>query len=174
LGSEGGDPPGKAQSNTLKRGRQPAKLLSRGADPEERKTIDIRLTINGQLTELDIDPRQSLLDALREELDLTGSKKGCSQGACGACTVLLDRNRGNASLMLAVMHDGETVTTIEGLAKGGTLHKLQAAFIAHDGFQCGYYTTAWPMSDPSGSVPACRPWHGSRGGCAAPMTPGLG
>ena len=100
----------------------------------------VQLTINGQARQLDLDPRQSLLDVLREKLDLTGTKKGCNQGACGACTILLDGKRVVSCLTLAVMHDGAEVTTIEGLAKGEDLHPLQAAFIEHDAFQCGYCT----------------------------------
>jgi len=106
----------------------------------------INLIINGQKRPLEIDPRQSLLDVLRETLDLTGTKKGCNAGACGACTVLLNGKRVNACLTLAVMHDGAEVTTIEGLANGNSLHSLQAAFIAHEGFQCGYCTSGQIMS----------------------------
>ncbi|MGE0629152.1 MAG: (2Fe-2S)-binding protein [Hyphomicrobiaceae bacterium] len=106
----------------------------------------INLIINGQERPLEIDPRQSLLDVLRETLDLTGTKKGCNAGACGACTVLLNGRRVNACLTLAVMHDGAEVTTIEGLANGNSLHCLQAAFIAHEGFQCGYCTSGQIMS----------------------------
>ena len=106
----------------------------------------IQLAVNGRITELDVDPRQSLLDVLRERLNLTGTKKGCNQGACGACTVLLDGKRVNACLTLAIMHNGAVVTTIEGLADGETLHPLQAAFIEHEGFQCGYCTSGQIMS----------------------------
>jgi xanthine dehydrogenase YagT iron-sulfur-binding subunit len=102
--------------------------------------IGVKLTVNGRLHELSLDSRTTLLDALREHLGLTGSKKGCDHGQCGACTVLLDGRRINACLSLAVMHDGQSVTTIEGLAQGEELHPLQAAFIRHDGFQCGYCT----------------------------------
>ncbi|MDB5872230.1 MAG: coxS [Ramlibacter sp.] len=102
--------------------------------------VTLRLTVNGQPRELALDPRTTLLDALREHLGLGGSKKGCDHGQCGACTVLLDGRRINACLTLAVMHDGQSVTTIEGLARGEQLHPLQAAFIKHDGFQCGYCT----------------------------------
>ncbi len=105
-----------------------------------------RLTINGQVHELDIDPRQSLLDVLRETLDLTGTKKGCNQGACGACTILLDGRRVTSCLTLAVMHEGAEITTIEGLGAGEELHPLQAAFIEHDGFQCGFCTPGQIMS----------------------------
>ncbi|MDK1494416.1 (2Fe-2S)-binding protein [Sinorhizobium sp. 7-81] len=106
----------------------------------------IRLTVNGDLRELELDPRQSLLDVLRETLDLTGTKKGCNQGACGACTILVDGKRINSCLTLAVMHDGAEITTIEGLAKGDELHPLQAAFIEHDGLQCGFCTSGQIMS----------------------------
>ncbi len=103
-------------------------------------TIPVTLQVNGQSCPLDLDPRTSLLDALREHLHLTGSKKGCDHGQCGACTVLLDGRRINSCLSLAVMHDGQQVTTIEGMARDGALHPLQAAFLAHDGLQCGYCT----------------------------------
>jgi xanthine dehydrogenase YagT iron-sulfur-binding subunit len=106
----------------------------------------ISLTINGQARKLDLDPRQSLLDILRERLGLTGTKKGCNQGACGACTVLLNGKRILACLTLAVMHDGAQITTIEGLARDEDVHPLQAAFIEHDAFQCGYCTPGQIMS----------------------------
>jgi xanthine dehydrogenase YagT iron-sulfur-binding subunit len=98
------------------------------------------LTINGQEQTVQIDPRVTLLDLLREQLHLTGTKKGCDHGQCGACTVLVNDRRINSCLSLAVMHDGDRVTTIEGLAQDGNLHPMQAAFIEHDGFQCGYCT----------------------------------
>jgi xanthine dehydrogenase YagT iron-sulfur-binding subunit len=100
----------------------------------------VQLTVNGQARQLEIDPRQSLLDVLRENLDLTGTKKGCDQGQCGACTVLVDGRRVVSCLTLAVMKDGASITTIEGMAKDGILHPLQQAFIDHDAFQCGYCT----------------------------------
>src|SRR4051794_30636433 len=103
--------------------------------------IPITLTVNGVQAQLTLAPWVSLLDALRDHLNLTGTKKGCDHGQCGACTVLIDGRRINSCLTLAVMHDGQAITTIEGLADGGTLHPLQAAFIAHDGFQCGYCTS---------------------------------
>ena len=103
--------------------------------------VTVELQINGHLHSLTLDPRTTLLDALREHLALTGSKKGCDHGQCGACTVLIDGRRINSCLTLAVMHDGQSVTTIEGLAEGDRLHPLQAAFIEHDGFQCGYCTS---------------------------------
>src|SRR5712664_1637568 len=100
----------------------------------------IRLYINGAVHSLQIEPRVSLLDALREYLGLTGAKKGCNQGACGACTVLVDGERINACLALAVQYQGREVTTVEGLGDGDGLDPLQKAFVAHDGFQCGYCT----------------------------------
>ena len=103
-------------------------------------TSTIELIVNGRPQRLDLDPRTSLLDVLREHLHLSGTKKGCNQGACGACTILVNGRRINACLTLAVMHDGAEITTIEGLATGETLHPLQAAFIDHDAFQCGYCT----------------------------------
>ena len=105
------------------------------------QTVPAELRINDVVHHLMLDPRTSLLDALREHLALTGSKKGCDHGQCGACTVLLDGRRINSCLTLAVMHDGQSVTTIEGLATGDSLHPLQTAFIEHDGFQCGYCTS---------------------------------
>src|SRR2546421_9689517 len=102
--------------------------------------LAVMLRVNGVHRELHLDARVTLLDALRERLGLTGTKKGCNQGACGACTVLLDGERVNACLTLAVQAQGREVTTIEGLATGDALHPLQAAFIACDGLQCGYCT----------------------------------
>src|ERR1700752_1930600 len=103
--------------------------------------IAVNLTVNGRRHALTLDPRATLLDVLREHLDLTGTKKGCDHGQCGACTVLLNGRRINSCLTLAVMHDGAAVTTIEGLARDGALHPLQQAFIDHDAFQCGYCTS---------------------------------
>src|SRR6266545_4684231 len=101
---------------------------------------DVALRVNGQAHSLKLEPRVTLLDALRERLGLTGSKKGCDHGQCGACTVLVNGRRINSCLALAAVHDGDEITTIEGLAKGDELHPLQSAFIKHDGFQCGYCT----------------------------------
>jgi xanthine dehydrogenase YagT iron-sulfur-binding subunit len=106
----------------------------------EPQRIAITLTVNGAQERLDVDTRATLLDVLRERLDLIGAKKGCDHGQCGSCTVLIDGRRSNACLALAVSLDGASVTTIEGLADGDDLHRLQAAFIDHDAFQCGYCT----------------------------------
>jgi xanthine dehydrogenase YagT iron-sulfur-binding subunit len=103
-------------------------------------TTKLSMQVNGETRELDLDTRTTLLDALREHLQLTGTKKGCDHGQCGACTVLVDGRRINACLTLAVMHQGSTVTTIEGLGTPEKLHPMQAAFIKHDGYQCGYCT----------------------------------
>jgi xanthine dehydrogenase YagT iron-sulfur-binding subunit len=108
--------------------------------PEQAHFADITLRVNGDELRVRVDTRASLLDVLREELGLTGSKKGCDHGQCGACTVLLEGRRANSCLALAVAHDGERLTTIEGLADGDELHPVQAAFVEHDGLQCGYCT----------------------------------
>jgi xanthine dehydrogenase YagT iron-sulfur-binding subunit len=100
----------------------------------------VAFTVNGQARELKLDTRTSLLDALREHLQLTGTKKGCDQGQCGACTVIVDGRRINSCLTLAVMHQGSQITTIEGLGTPEKLHEMQAAFVKHDGYQCGYCT----------------------------------
>jgi xanthine dehydrogenase YagT iron-sulfur-binding subunit len=102
--------------------------------------LSITLTVNGKARQLTIAPWTTLLDALRDHLDLTGTKKGCDHGQCGACTVLADGRRINSCLTLAVMKDGAEITTVEGLAADGALHPLQQAFIDHDAFQCGYCT----------------------------------
>src|SRR5438309_7855295 len=111
-----------------------------GARIEPPVLADVRLRINGIEYELTIDTRTSLLDLLREHLDLTGAKKGCDHGQCGACTILIDGRRANGCLALAVAHDGAEIVSIEGLAHGGRLSELQQAFIDHDAFQCGYCT----------------------------------
>lgn len=117
---------------------------STASDPEgqgeEPITIAFNLKVNGTLYALAIDTRTTLLDVLREHLHLTGTKKGCDHGQCGACTVIVDGRRHNACLSLAVMHEGDTITTIEGLGHPDRLHPMQAAFIRHDGYQCGYCT----------------------------------
>ena len=102
--------------------------------------MPVRLTVNGTAQELELDSRTTLLDTLREHLKLTGSKKGCDHGQCGACTVMVNGTRINSCLSLAVQHDGDDITTIEGLGSPGDLHPMQAAFVEHDGYQCGYCT----------------------------------
>jgi xanthine dehydrogenase YagT iron-sulfur-binding subunit len=102
--------------------------------------LGVMLSVNGVEQRLALDPRTTLLDALREHLHLTGTKKGCDHGQCGACTVIVDGRRINSCLTLAVMHEGDSVTTIEGLGTPENLHPMQAAFIKHDGYQCGYCT----------------------------------
>jgi len=113
------------------------------AAPEEKSAGNlhpVELMINGKRHTLSLDPRVTLLDALRDKLDLTGTKKGCDRGECGACTVLVNGHRILSCLSLAIAHGGDEITTVEGLAKDGELHPLQAAFIEYDGFQCGYCT----------------------------------
>jgi len=125
----------------------PTGTTATSAQEEEAFAMaSVRLTVNGQARQLELDPRQSLLDVLRETLDLTGTKKGCNQGACGACTVLLNGKRIVSCLTLAAMHDGAEIETIEGLANGDQLHPLQAAFVDHDGLQCGFCTPGQIMS----------------------------
>lgn len=102
--------------------------------------MNVTLSINGTEHQLDVDPRTSLLDACRDHLALTGSKKGCDHGQCGACTMLVNGRRINSCLSLAIMHDGDEITTVEGLGTAENLHPMQAAFVAHDGYQCGYCT----------------------------------
>jgi xanthine dehydrogenase YagT iron-sulfur-binding subunit len=116
------------------------------APPAQGETTIVRLRINGEQTEVAVDNRTSLLDMLRERVGLTGTKKGCDQGACGACTILVDGRRVNSCLTLAVMHDGAELGTIEGVAEHGRLHPLQQAFIDTDAFQCGYCTSGQVMS----------------------------
>ena len=147
-----------------------APMLVRGAPAMSQPAADVTLVpvtlrVNGRDHQLRVDSRTTLLDALREHLDLTGSKKGCDQGACGACTVLVDGQRINSCLTLAVMQTGHSITTIEGLARDGHLHPVQAAFIRNDGFQCGYCTpgqicsaTACIAEGHTGSDDEIREW----------------
>jgi xanthine dehydrogenase YagT iron-sulfur-binding subunit len=132
-------------------------LLPSGADPTPGEPMPLELTVNGSRRSLQIDPRTTLLDLLRENLQLTGTKKGCDMGQCGACTVLVGGTRVNSCLVLAAQCAGREVTTIEGLAatSGPDLHPLQAAFIEEDAFQCGYCTPGQILS----GVGFCRePW----------------
>ena len=110
------------------------------------ETVPVKMEINGVQKQLSVEPRTTMLDMLREQLDLTGTKKGCDYGQCGACTIHVNGQRVLSCLSLAVMHEGDSVTTIEGLAKGDQLHPMQEAFIKHDGFQCGYCTPGQIMS----------------------------
>jgi xanthine dehydrogenase YagT iron-sulfur-binding subunit len=130
---------------TASLGAQPAKA-QRVAKGKRLQQAAVLLKINGQSHRLELDVRTSLLDLLREHLHLTGTKKGCNQGACGACTVLVDGRRINSCLTLAVMHQGSEIITIEGVASGDGLHPLQAAFVDHDAFQCGYCTPGQILS----------------------------
>lgn len=124
----------------LTKGLQATGLPTEDKFYAEPGTERVNMTINGKSTTVQVDPRTSLLDTLREELHLTGTKKGCDRGQCGACTVLVDGRRINSCLMLTGMCDGTEVVTIEGLAKGDNLHPMQTAFLKHDAFQCGYCT----------------------------------
>jgi xanthine dehydrogenase YagT iron-sulfur-binding subunit len=146
----------------------PPAALAAGPPVSEPRSdpVWVELRVNGSVRKLTLDPRTTLLDALREHLHLTGSKKGCDHGQCGACTVLLDQRRINSCLTLAVMHDGQSIETIEGLAAGEALHPLQAAFIEHDGFQCGYCTSGQICS-------AVGMLHESQAGMPSYITPEL-
>ncbi len=119
---------------------QSTAMASAGNASDAITTMPVALRVNGQVRTFDLDTRTTLLDALREHLQLTGTKKGCDHGQCGACTVIVDGRRINSCLTLAVMHQGEEVTTVEGLGTPDSLHPMQAAFIKHDGYQCGYCT----------------------------------
>ncbi|WP_375502023.1 2Fe-2S iron-sulfur cluster-binding protein [uncultured Nostoc sp.] len=133
------------------------------SNPDE---INVKLTVNGEQQTLDLEPRVTLLDALRDHLGLVGSKKGCDHGQCGACTVLIDGERVYSCLALAVMQEDKAIVTIEGLAKGDTLHPVQAAFIDNDGFQCGYCT-------PGQICASVALLDEVKRGCASVVTPDL-
>lgn len=125
--------------------------LIKAAENDEKiaglfEKIPVQVQVNGVMHNMNVEPRVTLLDFLREQLSLTGTKKGCDHGQCGACTVHVDGKRINSCLTLAVMQDGKKVTTIEGLASGDNMHPMQEAFIKHDGFQCGYCTPGQIMS----------------------------
>ncbi len=119
--------------------------------------VSVAFTLNGKPTRLSLDPRATLLDTLRETLGLTGTKKGCDHGQCGACTVHVNGRRVNSCLSLGVMHEGDEITTIEGLGTPEALHPMQAAFVAHDGFQCGYCTPGQIMSATALLYEPCGP-----------------
>ncbi len=132
-----------AAATTAAIGTMPAHAQAPVAPTNDRTSppaLKISFTVNGKPQDLELDPRTTLLDALREGLHLTGTKKGCDHGQCGACTVLLDGRRINSCLTLAVMHPGAAITTVEGLGQPENLHPMQAAFVKHDGYQCGYCT----------------------------------
>ncbi len=124
---------------------QPA-AKSASAGEKVEGAVSVTLKVNGTLHTMEVDPRTTLLDGLRETLSLTGTKKGCDHGQCGACTVHVNGRRVNSCLTLAVMHDGDAITTIEGLGGPENLHAMQAAFVEHDGYQCGYCTSGQIMS----------------------------
>jgi xanthine dehydrogenase YagT iron-sulfur-binding subunit len=132
----------------------------------DQSEVAVSLTINGEHHRLTLDPRVTLLDLLRENLALTGTKKGCDQGQCGACTVLVNGRRINSCLSLAVMHHGDSIATVEGLANGDTMHLMQHAFIDHDAFQCGYCTSGQILS-------AISVLEEIRGGIPSHVTPDL-
>lgn len=115
-------------------------MASSAPSPEQVSTAQVSFEVNGKPVTLELDTRTTLLDALREHLKLTGTKKGCDHGQCGACTAIVDGRRINTCLTFAVMHQGARITTIEGLGQPGALHPMQAAFVRHDGYQCGYCT----------------------------------
>ena len=123
----------------------PAEAPTASAEMVEN-AVPITLSVNGKSFQIAVDPRTSLLDALRETLSLTGTKKGCDHGQCGACTVHVNGRRINSCLTLALMHEGDAITTIEGLGDPDNLHPMQAAFVEHDGYQCGYCTSGQIMS----------------------------
>jgi xanthine dehydrogenase YagT iron-sulfur-binding subunit len=135
-------------------------------NPPLKGEVQVQLQVNGRTHTLNLEPRVTLLDALRERLGLNGAKKGCDHGQCGACTVLVDGQRVYSCLTLAVMQDGKQITTIEGLAKGDVLHPVQAAFIDNDGFQCGYCT-------PGQICASVALLDEVKRGCASAVTPNL-
>ena len=125
--------------------------------PESKDAIPVTLTVNGKNYDLRIDPRTTLLDCLREHLHLTGSKKGCDHGQCGACTVHINGRRVNSCLTFAAMHQGDKITTIEGLGQPENLHPMQEAFVTHDAYQCGYCTCGQIMSATALLTEPCGP-----------------
>ena len=134
--------------------------------PSPPSSIAVELNVNDKLEMVKVDPRTSLLDALREYMGLTGSKKGCDHGQCGACTVIVDGKRINSCLTFAVMYQGKKITTIEGLTDGEALHPMQAAFVKYDGFQCGYCT-------PGQICSAVAMLNEAKAGCVSAVTPDL-
>ena len=151
-------------------------LVARGqSDSPDTPTIQtVTLNVNGKPQTLKLDTRTTLLDALREHLKLNGTKKGCDHGQCGACTVIVDGRRTNSCLTLAVMHDGDEVTTIEGLGTPANLHPMQAAFVKHDGYQCGYCTPGQICSAVAvlGEIKAGIPSHATANLTGKPLLSG--
>ena len=148
----------------------PSGARAQGAATGQPVLAKVAFTINGERRQLELDTRTSLLDAAREHLHLTGSKKGCDHGQCGACTMIVDGRRINACLTLAIMHQGAEITTIDGLGQPDQLHPMQAAFIRHDGYQCGYCTPGQICSAVAvlGEIEAGIPSHAGADLCAAP------
>ncbi|WP_375510226.1 2Fe-2S iron-sulfur cluster-binding protein [uncultured Nostoc sp.] len=140
--------------------------IAKEASQSNPGEMNVKLTVNGEQQTLEVEPRVTLLDALRDRLGLVGSKKGCDHGQCGACTVLIDGERVYSCLTLAVMQEDKAIVTIEGLAKGDTLHPVQAAFIDNDGFQCGYCT-------PGQICASVALLDEVKRGCASVVTPDL-
>ena len=130
---------------------------TKGAMPAVEGAVPVTLRVNGKKYDLQIDPRTTLLDCLREHLHLTGSKKGCDHGQCGACTVHVNGRRMNSCLCLAAMYQGDEITTIEGVGQPGNLHPIQEAFVAHDAYQCGYCTCGQIMSAVALLTEPCGP-----------------
>ena len=145
-------------------------MASSAPSPEQVSTAQVSFEVNGKPVTLELDTRTTLLDALREHLKLTGTKKGCDHGQCGACTAIVDGRRINTCLTFAVMHQGARITTIEGLGQPGALHPMQAAFVRHDGYQCGYCTPGQICSAVGmlGEIRAGQPSHVSADLSAAP------
>ncbi len=134
-------------------------------EADESAPLSVSLTVNGRPRTIAVEPRTTLLDALRDTLALSGTKKGCDRGECGACTVHIDGRRVLSCMTLAAMQEGRRITTIEGLEEGGRLHPVQAAFVEHDGFQCGFCTSGQIMSGVAplrSTWPAPLPWRTSR------------
>lgn len=155
-------------------GAAPLVARAQGASADAPVEASVTLNVNGKAHALKLDTRTTLLDALREHLKLTGTKKGCDHGQCGACTVIIDGRRINSCLTLAVMHPGQRITTIEGLGTPRKMHAMQAAFVKHDGFQCGYCTPGQICSAVAmlGEIKAGVPSHATADLNVAPLVSG--